>query len=335
MTELTRLEALKLISTGVAALIAIETAAAIPAEAKPNKPVGNQVASAAELIAALKGASGGEVFELKAGSYPAFQLTNLRFEKPVTIRGDGAVIANLIVFGCEGLVFDGLAFRDRIDNSKNGILIRVSKHVYLRGCEFAFQGNGVGHLSCTDLLIEDCRFHDLRSDGVAGGDGCARIAIRRNRFTDFYPEPGDHPDAVQIWTAKAKAPTTDIEVTDNIILRGKGAAVQGIFLGDESAGKFPYERVRITGNLLAGTGTNGIAVGGGSDILIAENVVTGVGTGGDVSRIRVQGVVSAFLRDNQAQEFAFPTGKSGIKETGSKKIAPVKDGGAALLAARR
>ena len=204
----------------------------------------------------------------------------------------------------------------------------------MRGCEFAFQGNGIGHLSCTDLMIERNTFHDLRSDGVAGGDGCARITIRGNTFTDFHPQPGDHPDAIQIWTAKAVAPTTDITIEDNVILRGQGGAVQGVFLGDESAGKYPYQRVRIIGNLLAGTGTNGIAVGGGDDILIADNTVAGVGTGNDVSRIRVQGVTNAVLRDNQAQEFVFPTGKAGVEETGSKVIAPVKDGGAALLAAR-
>lgn len=313
------------------AILAAPSLAACHALARGE--MGVTASSVPELLAALKVAKGGETIVMAPGVYPGFNVAKVKPLGPVVITGAGVVFGPSIVYDCENLSFEGVAFRDEIEKARNGLLIRISKFITVRKCEFSFLGGGVGHLSSSDLLIEHNNLHDIGADGIAGGDGCARITIRGNRFTDFYPKVGFHPDAIQIWTAKATAETTDIVIEGNVIVRGVGGKVQGVFLGDESAGKFPYRRVRIVGNTLIGTGTNGIAVSG-HDILIADNTVAGFGEGNEVSRIRVDGGTGIQVTNNDAQAVIYPKGRTGSVETGTTTIAAIKDGGASILQAR-
>jgi hypothetical protein len=119
-------------------------------------------------------------------------------------------------------------------------------------------------------------FHDLGSDGV----DCTTVTgyeVAFNTFTDFWTVPGDHPDAIQCWTAGAKSPSVNINVHDNVFSRGAGNAAQGVFLTDQNEGLSPdptvFQAVQVTGNLLIGTMGNAIDVSGACNVTISGNQV--------------------------------------------------------------
>ena len=64
--------------------------------------------------------------------------------------------------------------------------------------------------------------------------------------------PGAHPDAIQFYSYNG-VNSSDITVTDNLITRGTGNAVQGVFF--ENA-----RDILVSGNAMLGTMTNGISV---------------------------------------------------------------------------
>lgn len=295
-----------------------------------------RVSTSDELVAALKRANGGETIRLAPGVYPGFSVSNLKFAQPVTVMGEDAVVqGKTTIYGCSNLTLDGLFFRGDPDRDSDCLLLRESNRLTVRGCEFQGAMCGIGHLNNTDLRIERNRFVDLRSDGMRGG-GSSRVAIIDNHFSSFHPRMradgrGDHPDAIQFWTSNTKAAAEDILIQRNVIERGSGSTVQGIFVGDESGGKLPYLRVRILDNVVIGGAWNGVAIGSGSDIEIARNVCLAFPDEG--CRIRVQNVMSGVVSDNQASDFVFMN-NGRVTLSRNKKLGAVNDGGAAFMRAR-
>src|SRR6185437_8891671 len=249
------------------------------------------VSTAAQLSAALASAHAGDTILLASGTYSGLVLKNVHFSSAVTITSADlahpATITDLIVNSCSGLTFSNLEVDESsstvtnpfqilsssniqlshlwihgsLDNNPSddpaGLFIRNSDHITVSGCEFEQLWHGAGFLDSNYLQFTRNSFHDIRSDGIRGG-GSSFVTISDNSFTDFFPNfaAGDHPDAIQFWTTNTTASAHDITITDNVISRGTGAAVQGIFLRDQ-VGNLPYENVSITGNMLVGTAFNG------------------------------------------------------------------------------
>jgi len=261
------------------------------------------VSTAKELSAALKAATGGDTIVLQAGDYTGLTLTGLHFDIPVTITSADpeqlAVLDTLILRDMQGLIFKDLAVKvdsgetgvavsgsdnvvfDHLDvygtaasPTGGGILVRTSDGVSVLNTQFHDLGVGLSHLDSSHLDFSNNTFKDIRADGIHGG-GSSNVLIANNTFTDFYRQSGDHPDAIQFWTTNTKTSAHDITITGNLVVRGDGTQMQGIFVTDQSNGKLPYVNLTITGNTVIGSMYHGIAVtyANGSDI--SDNTVVG------------------------------------------------------------
>jgi Ca2+-binding RTX toxin-like protein len=312
------------------------------------------VASTAALINALKSARNGDVIKLEAGTYSGVVLRDLKLDN-VTIQSKDAakpaVFTDLLVRNASGLDFSNIEFRvdpnklgfqfqvvgssdinfDRLNvhgtldgnpaDDKSGLIIRESRHVSVTNSEFQQLDNALSHLNSEYLHFSGNRFHDIRTDGVRGG-GSSNVKVVNNHFTDFYPAPGDHPDAIQFWTGGTTASAVNIEVSGNIIVRGSGGPVQGIFFRDQGD-SLPYQNVSITGNSVTGGMWNGIMVDGGRNITIADNRVFSLP---DMkSYIRVENVDLAVVANNSALHYLY-INSSRVTELNNEKNTFVQDG---------
>lgn len=321
------------------------------------------VNSSTALVSALKAAQSGDVIKLAAGNYASFSVSNLNFSGAgVTITSaDPTHEAKLNGFGINassGLTFQGLelvvnpavatsyqvlkssninldnlnvhgSLDGNAQNDTGGILIRESKNVVVSNSEFHELGYGLAHQDDSGLTVKGNQFHDIRLDGVRGG-GTSHITIANNYFTNFQPQAGDHGDAIQFWTSNTTASAIDINVTGNVITRGAGNSMQGVFLRDES-GTLPYQNVTITDNLVVGAMNNGIMVAGAQHVTIANNVVSALTD--QKSGITVQRVDDVTLLNNKASAINATTSVTGLNEKNDLLIGDSADGGRAVQTA--
>ncbi|HEY2753793.1 right-handed parallel beta-helix repeat-containing protein [Phenylobacterium sp.] len=251
------------------------------------------------LVTALQTAHDGDTIKLAAGNYSAVSIYGLHIAGNVTVESadnsNEAVVNGLTVNTSSGLTFDhlnltvpdGYSTGAAIYTSSNimlsnltvhgtsgidqgtGVFVRDSDHVTVTGSDVSALGSGIGQLNDTNVTYTNNNIHNLEVDGIFGG-GSSNVVISGNHFQDFFPQTGDHPDAIQLWGNVDGTPGHDVTITDNVIVRGAGGVIQGIFLENT-------EHVIITGNAMAGTMFNGIAIGGGAsaNVLIQDNFVQG------------------------------------------------------------
>jgi len=265
------------------------------------------VSSVAELSAIFWSAGDGDTIAFAPGTYSGVTFSGVNKIGNVTITSSDplnpAVFSDLKVSNSSGLTFTNLEFYDSkpsdlfgftvsgssnivltnlvihgLDNVGTGLesgplMIRDSTNVSMTNCEVYDVKFGLNILDNNGLTISNNFFHDLRTDGIRGG-GNSNVVISENTFTNFYPADGDHPDAIQFWTTNETTSAYNIVVDDNLIVRGDGAAVQGIFFRDQ-VGNLPYYNVSITNNTVLGGLYNGICPYGISTGLIASNTVIG------------------------------------------------------------
>lgn len=308
----------------------------------------------ASLIAALKAAQAGDVVLLKSGTYASLVLRDLA-KTDVTIRSADptkpAAFVDLTLKTSSGLIFQNVDFRasgaaaaglysvrdvafeqvrvyGSLDgdprNDKGGLSISDSAGVTISGSEFQQLYWGVSHGGVNGLTIRDSSFHDLRMDGVRGG-GSSSVLIERNLFRDFYSVAGDHEDAIQFWTSNTTAAARDIVVRDNVVLRGTGVPMQGIFFGDEAG--LPYENVRIEGNLVVGALWRGVSISSGKTVAVVDNTV--VGAPDQKSYIYADRVNGLTLQGNGAMAYLLPSGF--VRTADNTATTATTDGGKALI----
>lgn len=319
------------------------------------------VNSTSGLMAALKAASGGDIIQLAPGTYSGMSMSNLTFDKPVTITSldpnSQAVVNNFVLKNVNGLTFQNLEFQAtggaqaywafRVESSSNitfdsldvhgtldnnpqndayGISIRGSTNVTVSNSEFHELGVGITHISDDGLTITGNKFHSIRMDGIDGG-GSRHVVVSENYFNDFHPLASDHPDAIQFWTTGMSRSGGDITITNNVIVRGDGAAMQGVFIQDEEHDK-PYYDVTVSGNLFVGTSYNGISVGHADGVSITDNQV--VSLPDQPSWIHLVNITDGVLTGNQAVSFS--TSSAGdLSQDDNSVIAVAQDGGVSVL----
>lgn len=317
------------------------------------------VTNAAGLLRALGAAQNGDVIQLAAGTYSGVSIQNLDLGN-VTIQSKDprqlAVLTDLNVRGSSGLIFKNLEFsvdpakpdrsfsitdskRIQLDGLKvhgtmngnpgddrTGLIIRGSQDVSVRNSEFQQLSAGIEQLDNRKLVIAANNFHDIRMDGIRGG-GSSDVTVSKNHFTDFYPAPADHPDAIQFWTTNTTESAKNITISENVIVRGSGGTIQGIFFRDQ-VGNLPFVNVAITDNLVVGELYNGIDVQGGRNIKVIGNKVEAFAD--QKSWIRLEGVQGAELSKNKSYVY-LETDSSGIVKRDNVTGAAVQDGGKAAL----
>ncbi len=296
------------------------------------------VNSTAALVTALSKAKSGDVVKVASGTYSNIAIKNLQIAGNVTITSADAnkpaVFTDLLVRGSSGLTFQNLEFSApakaalafQISTSSNIVLdklnvhgtlngdvnddgqlmiVRGSKNVIVSNSEFQQAENALSFLDNDGLTVINNSFHDLRVDGVRGG-GTSNLLISNNYFTNFYPQmgtkeaTGDHPDGIQLWTTNTTASATNITITDNLVVRGDGLPVQGIFFRDQ-VGNLPFKNVTVSGNTVIGGIANGIGLNGIDGLVATNNEVVAID--GQVSHIMMRGTSNAVLSGNQASSY--------------------------------
>jgi parallel beta-helix repeat protein len=318
------------------------------------------VNSTQTLLSVLKSAQSGDTILLEAGSYSGVNLKDLKFDGLVTIASkdpnDPAVLTGLSVSGSEGLKFSNLEFdlsspytvwNLNINGSKNielndvnvhgslndnpgddqsGLLIRSSTDVRVINSEFHELDHGVSLLNSNGVRLEGNAFHDMRADGIIGA-GTSNVHILDNTFTDFHPVAGDHPDAIQFFTRNTTASAHDITISGNLITRGDGAIIQGIFISDQ-VGNLPYQNLTITNNVVVGTMYNGIAVYNSNDLVLSGNTVAAYS---DMkSWIYVAKSTGATVTDNEAMLVKYSEAID-LTQSGNIVIPRISDEGVQLI----
>jgi hypothetical protein len=249
------------------------------------------VTDTAGLLSALWSAHPGDTIELAPGVYNPLRVDNLQINGTVTITSADpshpAVLNGVTLYSDSGLAFDHLnvavngdVYGVVVNGSSNlsfsslaihgtsavdqgaGMTISNSSAISVTGSDLSHLGSGIGHSNDAGVTISNNTFHDLENDGVYGA-GSTNVVISGNHFQDFHPQAADHPDAIQLW-----GNASGVTITNNVIERGDGAVLQGIFIEDSS-------NLVITGNAMVGTMFNGISLISANQALIEDNFVEG------------------------------------------------------------
>lgn len=285
-----------------------------------------------DLLSELKNCKGGEQLELATSMVSKAVLRGFRFAEPVTLlRGtfDGLQMRDCAGFRfvattlvarkevdlhnpnrltqCEDIEFTDVEIVGDMslpipELQGSGLFIDGCRRVTILRPDVHHVQHGIAHRGCDTLSITEGHFHHLRTDGIRG-NGSSNLTMSDNYFHDFFPNgiggTADHPDAIQLW-ADVALPSRNILIERNIIERGGGATIQGIFCrGDYPDARIPFENLRIIDNDLTGTLFNAIAVSNGTGE-IRRNVIRE--QAGQRAWLRVENFTGQ-IEDNTAPHF--------------------------------
>lgn len=258
----------------------------------------------ASLLAVVGAVNAGDTILLAAGTYSGVTISNFAVAGSVTITSadpnNPALFTDLMVKNSQGLNISGVEMYANTDtpfqilNSTNivldsismhggynaatasnyrGLLVRGSSNVAVTDSHFYQLSDAFTHSYDQGLTVTGNVFDSLQDNGVVGG-GTSQLTISNNVFKDFLHPATDpvHPDAIQLWTTNTNVVASNITISGNVIDRGIGVPIQGIFLQDNT-GALPYQHVVIANNVVVGEAYNGIYVTGGADVAMTGNTV--------------------------------------------------------------
>lgn len=254
---------------------------------------------------------------LELRNVTGFTFENLKFQGP-----SNGQRYKLLVNGGGQLAFHNLTFlgeSNQIDPVVDGaVMLRNASNVQFTTSYLAHFKWGVNFLNVRDVQILDNSIERMQYDGIRGG-GVDGMEIARNVITGFSPEPLDHPDGIQFWARNTSESSRNIHIHDNLVVRGVGDQIQGVFMRD-AQGLLPFENVRINGNLAIGTLWNGIALTNGKESVIEDNVILSFPD--QKSWIRVEGGNDVTVRNNEAMAYIFK-GNQGLVEKSNRQNRPI------------
>lgn len=167
------------------------------------------------------------------------------------------------------LVITGVA--GNMDEVRSGVFARFSRAIAIKRSNVSGTENGIQFLNSSAVTIAGNRIHDYRSDGIQAS-ATSQLLISGNYMSDGHALPGYHPDGIQIFTLHQKASVSDIEITNNLIEKGSGGLMQGIFASDEE-GDCPFINIRISNNIVIGSMYHGVTVGHATSGAVTNNLV--------------------------------------------------------------
>jgi hypothetical protein len=327
------------------------------------------IATVAKLIAALNAAQPGAVLELAPGVYDGVAVVERRFSTPVTITSADparpAVLTGLKVADSSGLNFSNLEFsfaaaadekgtnalgikvqgssdihfrNDSIhgtldDNPSNdivGLSFKQVSNVSVENSEFQQLRMGIAEGKSTGVTITGNNFHDIRIDGI-DNTASTNVVIAGNNFSNFRHTAGDHSDAIQFFTYGQTVISSDITISDNVIVQGQGEVMQGVWINDE-VGNLPFEDVRIENNFVVGGNWNSIAVRNGRNAVVRGNTVTALSSQSQTPAIKMVNVDGLELVGNAAPMIS-TKGSRVHRESANRTNGFASDGGRKILSA--
>ncbi|WEK42887.1 MAG: hypothetical protein P0Y64_16305 [Candidatus Sphingomonas colombiensis] len=252
----------------------------------PGTPI-----SAAEWTAMLKAAKPGSTIDL--GNRP---VTFARYKGLANVTIKGGVFSAITLDQWQNVTFSGTRFAPAATDDPRGaivlayqpdglhfvsttwtggygpdgqltyasISVRGGNNVTVQKSSFTDIANFMAFLRTTNVEVSDTTFQNVR-EGVQLV-GVTTAVVARNKFGPYRPAPGDHADAVQLFTAGLTLAgdhgARDVLIEDNFVDPGPNFHTQGVFMRDE-AGLYTqgrgYSNVTIRNNVLIGTGWHGIS----------------------------------------------------------------------------
>ena len=329
------------------------------------------VNNTAALKAALSQAHSGDVVELSPGTYTPLSIKGFNLGGVTVTSQDPsqeAVLTGLAMDHVSGLSFTSLEFSFPMGNGKpspHGIFVNHSHDIHfvadeihgvlgvaptndvtgvgfsnstnlsIENSELQYLRNGVTMGSDSNVLISGNNFHDMRIDGVDGA-AVQNATVTGNNFSNFHHlgyagQGGDHSDAIQFWTTNQHVGSSNLTITDNLIVQGQGRDMQGIFIQD-SKHHHPYANLQVTDNLIVGGNWNGIMVDDAHGAVVSHNQVTTLSTQPQKPWIKVQHSNGVTVDHNSAHDFAY-TGNQHLTKTANQISAAVTDQGVATITA--
>ena len=334
----------------------------------PSAHAARLPATPATIAKVLSRARGGDTLLLAPGLYAALVLKGRTFAPRLTITSSDpaqpATLADVNMMGVQGLTFrqleivtTGRGWASLAQKSKGITYDHVAVHGSLDN-DAGNDGGGLGFLNTSDVTVTNSDFTQLRQGAsfganptpianitVAGNNihgvmksglvfaGASQVTIACNRISDIRVVPPQHPDAIQFFTTGTTTAAHDINISDNVILRGDGQATQGIFLRDQ-VGALPYERVVIANNLIVGTGYGGIYVMGAKGLQVTGNELVSRPGKENATWILIQGAEDVRSEGNRAVRISYDK-VSNLSEQDNVEVKPVNDEGAAAVARRK
>lgn len=283
--------------------------------------VNNQAA----LDAAIKNAKSGDVILLAPGTYTSVTMTNINPAANITIQSldtnNKAVVGSVWltnssnitlkdfdvirptrptdefatanrVLSSSNMTIDGVHFSGGTGDPSNalgyGLAIRGGTNNKLINSTIDHFVIGLDVRGVNTMLVRGNDFLDNRRDHSNYSE-MTNVVIDDNRYEGLYPVGGEHPDAIQFMTTGRAYGSSNVTITNNVVLQGNGLGTQGFYLQDE-VGTMPFKNVTIDNNLIYLSGMyHGINVTHGDNIKITNNTVTSV-TDEKSEWIRVQDV---------------------------------------------
>jgi nitrous oxidase accessory protein NosD len=259
----------------VAAVIAVS--ACDPASSAPTGP-----ATPETLKARLEAAKGGETIRLAPGDYGVVTFPRRVYSPEITLDARAATFTGLVLMKGGGVTVKGGTVVGPGGRSY-GISIRGADNVRIEGMRITGAHRGVVVNESQNIALVDNELTGLISDGIDVALS-SKVLVQRNRCHDFSPNlavfdangkkirDGDHPDCIQAWSRPTRAPTSDIQVLDNVIESGR---MQGIFFGNHVRNGVDdggFDRILIRGNRLK-VNMLGITLADARDSVVRDNIV--------------------------------------------------------------
>lgn len=334
----------------------VPAACAQPAPAQTDEATGHHivtVSSVEQLQDAMRAAEGPTRILVAPGRYGVVDLRNVSGGGQVEVSsadpGQRAMLAGLLLRNVSGftirdlelarytddpraghylllalsssdLTFEGLTFRgmnQRVDHSViSAAMLRNSNDIVFAKNSFSYFRHGLTLLNVENLTIRFNEFTHMQTDAIRGG-GVSNSLLANNVMTEFYPLEDDHPDGIQLWSTHQEEPGRNIRIRDNLVVKGNGGYVQGIFIRD-TYNSLPFENIEISDNFMIGTLYNGIAIMGVTGARLSGNVV--LPDPGMRSWIRIRHGRDVVLEDNRAEMFLLNDNPGSIRQTRSRQI---------------
>lgn len=270
------------------------------------------VTNQAALDAAIKNAKSGDVILLAPGTYSSITMTAINPASNITIQSldtnnkatvgtvwltnssnitlkdfnvvrptrptDEFATANRVL-SSSNITIDGVHFSGGTGDPSNalgyGLAIRGGTNNKLINSTIDHFVIGLDVRGVDTMLVRGNDFLDNRRDHSNYSE-MTNVVIDDNRYEGLYPINGEHPDAIQFMTTGRAYGSSNITITNNVVLQGDGRGTQGFFIQDE-VGTMPYKNLTIDNNLIYLSGMyHGINVVNAENATITNNTVTSV-----------------------------------------------------------
>ena len=165
---------------------------------------------------------------------------------------------------------------DGFEAAANAAVIRDSQNVTFKDNVISKFYQGLAFLDSRDVTVSNNDITALQGDGIRIG-GVSGMEISGNHIHDFIGSTQDfnHTDFIQIWGANITVNNENIEIRENILDTGNGAAYQMIFGYNDHASKngLTFTNIQIEDNLLFGAHYHSISLNDTQDTVVRNNTI--------------------------------------------------------------